>query len=494
MVYRSRLTFKVVFLVPLILAMTILAFIVTGYAKDINKDLNAEYSSISRNIEHSVKLLSGMNYSFALYFNDQDEHQHQISKHDLHTQEMGADGLCLWLPKSRKIQSAYRADAREVLKLDYAAKGFAKGCEPGSELYKDIESKLVLAPNFSFVNGIEDYILGLYYVSPKGYLIASPAHMVDNMHQNTVNIVQQREYWQEAKSGISAIRINGPVKDISTGNRILIISAGLFDENEFRGVVALDVLVSKLYTEGSSIGEQIQFINLNNAALPNNAWMPRTLWIDGVKTNQMMYFNWQWSHEVHSFLVNSTPSLFMLIALYAVLVIGLIYIKITNEKKHFKDLSQRDPLTSLLNRRGFEVAYKSFDKLKYEGLAVFDIDDFKNINDAFGHDVGDDVICAVANCLNRNSRSTDVVARFGGEEFVLYMQGTDADKMIDAIQRIQSEIGSTSTKIIEQGYTISAGFTIKLTSENSGLEQLIKEADDKLYMAKKMGKNQVVID
>ncbi|MGO2342414.1 sensor domain-containing diguanylate cyclase [Vibrio litoralis] len=378
--------------------------------------------------------------------------------------------------------------------MDYAAKGFAKGCEPGSELYKDIESKLVLAPNFSFVNGIEDYILGLYYVSPKGYLIASPAHMVDNMHQNTVNIVQQREYWQEAKSGISAIRINGPVKDISTGNRILIISAGLFDENEFRGVVALDVLVSKLYTEGSSIGEQIQFINLNNAALPNNAWMPRTLWIDGVKTNQMMYFNWQWSHEVHSFLVNSAPSLFMLIALYAVLVIGLIYIKITNEKKHFKDLSQRDPLTSLLNRRGFEVAYKSFDKLKYEGLAVFDIDDFKNINDAFGHDVGDDVICAVANCLNRNSRSTDVVARFGGEEFVLYMQGTDADKMIEAIQRIQSEIGSTSTKIIEQGYTISAGFTIKLTSENSGLEQLIKEADDKLYMAKKMGKNQVVID
>ncbi|MGO2342413.1 hypothetical protein [Vibrio litoralis] len=92
MVYRSRLTFKVVFLVPLILAMTILAFIVTGYAKDINKDLNAEYSSISRNIEHSVKLLSGMNYSFALYFNDQDEHQHQISKHDLHTQEMGACG------------------------------------------------------------------------------------------------------------------------------------------------------------------------------------------------------------------------------------------------------------------------------------------------------------------------------------------------------------------------------------------------------------------
>ena len=86
------------------------------------------------------------------------------------------------------------------------------------------------------------------------------------------------------------------------------------------------------------------------------------------------------------------------------------------------------------------------------------------------------------------------MARFGGEEFVLYMQGTDADKMIEAIQRIQSEIGSTSTKVIEQGYTISAGLTIKLTSDNTGLEPLIKEADDRLYMAKKMGKNQVVIN
>ncbi|HCH02201.1 MAG TPA: hypothetical protein DEV85_09975 [Vibrio sp.] len=494
MVYRSRLTFKVVFLVPLLLAMTIFAFIVIGYAKDINKDLNTEYSSISRNIEHSVKLLGGMNYSFALYFSDHNEHHNQMNKRDLHTQKMGADGLCLWLPKSRKIQSAYRADAREVLKLDYAAKAFATGCEPGSELYKDIENKLVLAPNFSFVNGIEDYILGLYYVSPKGYLIASPAHIVDNMHQNTVSIIQQRKYWQEAQSGVSAIRINGPVNDISTGNRILIISAGLFDENKFRGVVALDVLVSKLYTEGSTVGERIQFLNLDKETLPSNAWMPRTLWIDGVNTNQMMYFNWQWSHEIHSFLVNRASSLFMLFALYAILVISLIYIKITNERRHFKDLSQRDPLTSLLNRRGFEVAYKSFDKQKYEGLAVFDIDDFKSINDAFGHDVGDDVICAVANCLNRNSRSSDIVARFGGEEFVLYMQGTDADKMIEAIQRIQSEIGSTSTKVIEQGYTISAGLTIKLTSENTGLEQLIKEADDRLYMAKKMGKNQVVIN
>ncbi|MFH0256445.1 diguanylate cyclase [Vibrio rumoiensis] len=490
MVYRTRLTLKVVFFVPLILSLTILAFIITGYAKGLGDDLNSEYNNITRNLEHSVKLLSGMNYSFSLYFSDEENHQ-VISQH--HVQKIGEDGLCEWSPSQRQIQSAYRADARKVLQLDYAAKGYVQACNPESELYKDIESKLVLAPNFSFINGIENYILGLYYISPKGYLIASPAYLIEDMHQDAVGIVQQREYWQEAQSGISALRINGPVKDISTGKNILIISAGLFDENEFRGVVVLDVLVSKLYSEGSAVGERVKFLNLTNATLPANAWMPSTIRIDGVKTNQLMYFNWQWSHELHSFLVNRMASLLMLFILYVVMVIALLYIKITSEKRHFKDLSQRDPLTSLLNRRGFEVAYKSFEQQKYEGLAIFDIDDFKKINDAYGHDVGDDVICAVANCLNRNTRATDVVARFGGEEFVVYMQGVNADKMIEAIQRIQTEIGLSATKVIEQGYTISAGFTIRLTSDNTSLEDLIKDADNKLYSAKNSGKNKVVI-
>ena len=490
MVYRTRLTLKVVFFAPLILSLMILAFIIIGYAKSLGDDLNSEYNNITRNLEHSVKLLSGMNYSFALYFND--EENHQIRSHN-HVQKLSKDGLCEWFPSQRQIQSAYRADARKVLQLDYAAKGFAESCDPESELYKDIQSKLALAPNFSFVNGIEDFILGLYYISPKGYLIASPADLIKNMHKDAVSTIQQRKYWQEAKSGISALRISGPEKDISTGKNIVIISAGLFDKKQFRGVVVLDVLVSKLYTEGSAVGERVRFSNLTSMVLPANAWMPRAIWIDGVKSNQMMYFNWQWSHELHSFLVARMPSLFMLLIVYAVIVIGLLYIKITNEKRHFKDLSQRDPLTSLLNRRGFEVAYKSFDKQKYEGLAIFDIDDFKKINDTFGHDVGDDVICAVANCLNRNTRATDVVARFGGEEFVVYMQGVNAEKMIEAIQRIQTEIGLSSTKIIKQGYTISAGFTIKLTSENTSLENLIKDADNKLYSAKNLGKNQIVI-
>lgn len=490
MVYRTRLTLKVVFFAPLILSFTILAFIIVGYAKSLGDDLNAEYNNITKNLEHSVKLLSGMDYSFSLYFSDEDNHQVRSYNH---VQKIGEDGLCEWTPSQRQIQSAYRADARKLLQLDYAAKGYAEACTPESELYKDIESKLILAPNFSFLNGIEDFILGLYYVSPKGYLIASPAHLVKTMHQNTTAIVQQRIYWQEAKNGISTIRLSGPLKDIATGNNILSISAGLFDKDEFRGVVIMDVLVSKLHSEGSSVGERVKFLNLTNTTLPINAWMPRTILINGVKTNQMMYFNWDWSHELHSFLVNRMASLFMLLILYVVAVIALLYMKITSEKRHFRDLSQRDPLTSLFNRRGFEVAYKSYEKQKYEGLATFDIDDFKKINDAFGHDVGDDVICAVANCLNRNTRATDVVARFGGEEFVVYMQGANADKMIEAIQRIQAEIGLSSTKIIEQGYTISAGFTIKLTSENTSLEALLKEADNKLYSAKNLGKNQVVI-
>lgn len=490
MTHRSRLTFKVAILGPLALVCLVLVFIVAGYTKNLRDDLNAEYRNITDNIAHSVKLLSGMDYSFSVYFSGGNNLGWKQTKH---SQKIGDNGLCEWFPTQREIQSAYRADARKVLRLDYAVIGHLDACDPKSDAYKDIDNKLVLAPTFSFLNGIEDYIAGLYFISPQDYWVVSPAHLVEKIDQQSLAIIKKREYWLEAKEGMSTIRLNGPTKDITTGRNILTISAGIFDNDQFNGVVVLDILMSHLYSEGSAIGERVKLVSLDKTPIPSNAWMPKTVWLDGVKTNQIMYFQWDWAHEFKAFIQKSMASLSMLLTLYICVVIGLVYRIITVEKNHFQHLSERDPLTSLLNRRGFEVVCYESESKKYEGLALFDIDDFKKINDTYGHDVGDDVICGVANSLKRNIRSNDVVARFGGEEFVLYMQGTNADKMIEAVQRIQKEIGHSSTKVIEQGYTVSAGFTVKLTSEKITLEQLIKEADDKLYTAKRTGKNQVVI-
>ncbi|WP_157946023.1 sensor domain-containing diguanylate cyclase [Vibrio gangliei] len=452
--------------------------------------MNTEYKNINKNLAHSVKLLSGMDYSFAVYFTDG---SHIGSEQIQHTQSIGKDGLCVWLPKQREIQSAYRADARKVLQLDYAVKGLPEACDPETQLYQDIEKRVVLAPTFSFLNGVSDFILGLYYLSPEGYLIGSPTHLVNKIHIDASSIIKKREYWQEASNGISTIRVNGPFEDIATGKRILTISAGLFDKDKFRGVVALDILTSKLFTEGSIIGEKIKFIQLSNSEIPSTGWRPLAILIDGVQTNQMMYFDWNWLHEIRAFVEKRMVSLLMLVILYVIAMISLIYLKVSGEKKHFQNLSQRDPMTSLLNRRGFEVAYKGTNGQNYEALAIFDIDDFKQINDTYGHDIGDDVICAVAHTLNRNTRATDVVARFGGEEFVIYMQGNNTDKMLEAIERVQKEIGRLSERVLEQGYTVSAGMTIQLTSKKSTLEDLIKDADSKLYDAKRQGKDRVAI-
>lgn len=488
--YRSPLSFKTIFIVPFFFIFIIFILIVIEYVKNFNDALEAEYTNITHNLSHSVKLLSSLDYNFSVYFNDDDAPQQKPAIQHTHT--LSQDDLCVWKPQPYKIQSVYHTDARKVLQLDYAVKGTAEACDPQNPIFQEIRRRIDLAPMFSFLNGITDYILGLYYLSPESYLIGSPSYVVEKVSSKVPVIMKQRTYWKEAKRGISAIRLNGPFYDLITGNRTLTITAGLFHNHEFKGIVAIDIITSKLYSMDPSIGEKIRFINLSTDTLPSNGWKPQVLLLKGVQTNQLIYFDLNWLHEMKSFMYKRAASLYMLLVLYVISLIALIYVKTSKEKRHFENLSQRDPLTSLLNRRGFEKAYHMVKPLNYEGFAIFDIDDFKLVNDNYGHDVGDTVICSVANTLSRNTRASDIVARFGGEEFVIYMQGNNADKMLEALNRVQKEVGLNSTQVLETGFTVSAGVSIQPRKDKNSLEALIKDADIKLYTAKRTGKNKVV--
>lgn len=490
MKYQSRISLKFAILLPLTVVFLVFSYIIFSYSKSLNNKVNEEYVAITDNLDHAVKLLSAMNYSFATYF---DNRNSLTGKHAKHTKILTVDGLCQWNPTEKEIQSAYRADARKVLQLDYGVKGLKEACNPNSNIYEDISSKLVLAPTFSFLNGLEDYILGLYYASPKGYMITSPGYLSEQVTKNAIPALTKRDYWLEAKKGVSSIRVNGPNNDFVTGKQILTISAGLFDKDKFQGLVMLDILVEKIHDDDALWADKIRFVDVESATLPETAWFVKRITLDGVKTHQIMYYKWSWSQEVPLFFKEKSSELILLILIYIISSVSLIYIKVTDERKHFERLSQRDPLTSLLNRRGFEQAYRSVDTKQFEGLVIFDIDNFKAINDQYGHDVGDEVICAVATTLNRNTRSSDIVARFGGEEFVVYMQGENAEKMIEVVERLQKEVSHSSGKVIENGYTISGGLSIKRMSDKVLLDELVKLADNKLYTAKSNGKNQVVI-
>lgn len=129
---------------------------------------------------------------------------------------------------------------------------------------------------------------------------------------------------------------------------------------------------------------------------------------------------------------------------------------------------------------------------EYLALSVLDIDNFKSINDAYGHDVGDDAICFMAEQIEKSIRDSDAVARFGGEEFVVYLRGRDVEKMRMTMERVREAIGRDSANVVEGGFTVSGGVEIVRSEENSDFESLFKAADEKLYEAKNSGKNRLV--
>jgi diguanylate cyclase (GGDEF)-like protein len=163
------------------------------------------------------------------------------------------------------------------------------------------------------------------------------------------------------------------------------------------------------------------------------------------------------------------------------------------------ELSRRDFLTGLYNRRHFyDTAETLFAHLKrgkmFIGLVMIDIDNFKLINDTYGHAAGDQVLIHVAEQLKAGVRETDVVSRFGGEEFCILLAGLDKpeDSQIAVCRIIETIRGS---QVTVNGHTIQVTVSAGVcTQEKNSLDNMIMSADHYLYEAKNGGKDQAVGD
>lgn len=152
----------------------------------------------------------------------------------------------------------------------------------------------------------------------------------------------------------------------------------------------------------------------------------------------------------------------------------------------------QDPLTRLLNRRAFfELAEFNIKSVYKEPWAVImcDIDHFKKINDTWGHAAGDQVLKMVGESLLSQSRKEDLVARFGGEEFVILMTCHDVTMVSTVAQRMRLEISQLVLPNIP--VTLTASFGVAMAEDGMLLEDTLAQADDFLYQAKHAGRNQV---
>lgn len=160
----------------------------------------------------------------------------------------------------------------------------------------------------------------------------------------------------------------------------------------------------------------------------------------------------------------------------------------------------RDPLTDLFNRRAFtEAAERELARARRHGrmpaFLLVDLDHFKRLNDTHGHDAGDRLLRAFAVSAATDLRRCDVLARFGGEEFVLMLPETDDAGAVRAAERIRigTEMLAVTATAGEATATVSVGVAVADAARDDALEEVLRRADRALYAAKAAGRNRIVV-
>jgi len=174
-----------------------------------------------------------------------------------------------------------------------------------------------------------------------------------------------------------------------------------------------------------------------------------------------------------------------------------------NQEK-YRTLSITDPLTGLYNRRHFfERALIELERAERFGtqlsIVIYDVDHFKGFNDAHGHQAGDLALILVTNASRNVVRKIDILARFGGEEFICLLPGADLSEAQRAAERVRMEIEASPVYCQGEAIAITASFGVGSLSQMAGrkitaqeaLQSIIRLADEALYQAKSSGRNRV---
>jgi diguanylate cyclase (GGDEF)-like protein len=152
-----------------------------------------------------------------------------------------------------------------------------------------------------------------------------------------------------------------------------------------------------------------------------------------------------------------------------------------------------DGLTGIFNRRSFEDAVR---RLGHQGtsfsLVMADLDHFKSLNDTHGHETGDRALRLFARVLKETVRADDIVARFGGEEFVMALTRSTADQAVKLLERVQFALGASITQASVPTFTASFGVATH-DDDSLTLEDVLRAADGALYQAKSSGRNRIVV-
>nr|CAD6615275.1 sensor domain-containing diguanylate cyclase [Rhizobium sp. Khangiran2] len=166
-------------------------------------------------------------------------------------------------------------------------------------------------------------------------------------------------------------------------------------------------------------------------------------------------------------------------------------------QQQLRQLSETDALTGLYNRRKLiatlDDRLAAFESEKSQtSLLVFDLDNFKRINDEMGHHMGDAALIEIARLCRQHLRQSDVIARFGGDEFVIVMPGTESGNALEIAERLRKHVPAALRDCLRHGSTISGGVSDFRLSDKS-TDDILRRADEGLYHSKRTGRDRVSI-
>lgn len=223
-------------------------------------------------------------------------------------------------------------------------------------------------------------------------------------------------------------------------------------------------------------------------------WFSTTFIICGI-----FAYHWRFIREDHLLSLNVAISTNVILSSLLMMAFAHVYERTREENEgRLLSLAGTDPLTGLANRMKLNEGFQQLSALATRHdtpltVVLFDLDLFKTINDVHGHSVGDDALRHVASFLRKNTRKTDLLARFGGEEFALIMVATPIEKGFTQVDELRKKLMSTpfSTTKCDIKITLSAGLST-YGADGEDLNQLLNKADRRLYYAKENGRNQVI--
>lgn len=338
-------------------------------------------------------------------------------------------------------------------------------------------------------------LLGVVIIGSRLWTLSTPSLVIGNLL-----LILGSLFFYAATAKILGVppRFMGWLLALSASSAPLLYWTTVHDDLRLRLLIHCSII-------GASYVASAVLLFRNRDSHLRSSVRPAAWIVSALSALQLAWLSWPWIYRLP--LDNLHPDSVDAAFSYLSMMLGLgslgalVWLSMCSSRKDLQDIAQTDSLTGLLNRGAFEdILRRDLQRCQRDasslGVMLIDLDYFKQINDCFGHHVGDDVLRRISRTLREGTRPSDVLARYGGEEFVILLRGAGLDESRNAAERIRVLVaGLTALPGVSlPGITLTAsiGVAVNLPGENH--DDLLRRADEALYRSKREGRNQVNVN